>query len=228
MNDPMQTQTVVNPVIPAAAPVAPAAQAPATPVVSAPVAPAPAPAVAGQPQVAAPVASSTQEEPVNITITLPTNAYFLSGIRDFTLAMTRNMTGFTEQWAFRFQSVVDELCNNAIEHGSAPGQEIKITFSSVPNKSLEISIEDTGTGPNKYSAAQMRALLTQQKDTVQTQFLGLRGRGLATIVSEWTDELLFEDRAEGGLRIRVKKYLNSNEGSPSPADANSANIPKAN
>ena len=51
----------------------------------------------------------SSEEPIKITITLPTNAYFLSGIRDFTLAMTKNMTGFSDQWAFRFQSVVDEL-----------------------------------------------------------------------------------------------------------------------
>ena len=40
-----------------------------------------------------PVQDSTKE-PVKITIILPTNAYFLSGIRDFTLTMTKNMTGF--------------------------------------------------------------------------------------------------------------------------------------
>lgn len=155
--------------------------------------------------------SASENQPVKITITLPTNAYFLSGIRDFTLAMTKNMTGFSDQWAFRFQSVVDELCNNAIEHGSASGKEIKITFLSYPQKSLEIIVEDTGTGPNKYNAIQMRQVFEKQKELVQHQFLGLRGRGLAKIVAEWTDELIFEDREGGGLRVRVIKYVGTPE-----------------
>lgn len=148
-----------------------------------------------------------EQEPVKISITLPTNAYFLSGIRDFTLTMTKNMTGFSEQWAYRFQSVVDELCNNAIEHGSAPGKDVKITFVSEPNQSLEVIIEDTGTGQNKYNAQQMQELLKERMAVVNTQYLGLRGRGLPKIVAEWTDELLFEDIEEGGLRVRAKKYL---------------------
>lgn len=148
-------------------------------------------------------------DPIRVSITLPTSAYFLSGIRDFTLSMTKNMTGFSDQWAYRFQSVVDELCNNAIEHGSAPGKDVVVTFILHSNESLEIEVEDTGTGPNKYTAAQMRELLVKQKEIVQTQFLGLRGRGLAKIVSEWTDELVFEDSAVGGLKVRVKKYLHS-------------------
>lgn len=172
--------------------------------------------------------SPTPEEPIRITITLPTNAYFLSGIRDFTLAMTKNMTGFSDQWAFRFQSVVDELCNNAIEHGSASGKEVKITFVSHPHESLEIIVEDTGTGPNKYTATQIKEMLTKQKQLVQSQYLGLRGRGLAKIVCEWTDELVFEDRPEGGLRVRVKKYLKPESNFPSsPINVLSANIPLA-
>jgi len=169
----------------------------------------------------------TDNQPVKISITLPTNAYFLSGIRDFTLAMTKNMTGFSGQWAFRFQSVVDELCNNAIEHGSAAGEEIVITFISYPQESLEIIVEDSGTGPNKYTAVQMRDVLKEQKQKVQTQFLGLRGRGLAKIVGEWTDEIAFEDREGGGLRVRVKKYIKATTPieNPSAMPADSANMP---
>lgn len=153
------------------------------------------------------VPASVDNHPVRITIIIPTNAYFLSGIRDFTLTMTKNMTGFSDQWAYRFQSVVDELCNNAIEHGSIKGQDIVLTFISYPHQSLEVIVEDTGTGPQRYTAAEMRELLHRQMEKVQTQFLGLRGRGLAKIVAEWTDEIIFEDREGGGLRVRVKKYI---------------------
>lgn len=141
-----------------------------------------------------------------ITITLPTNAYFISGIRDFTLNMIKNTTNFPEKWAFRFQSVVDELCNNAIEYGSAPGSDVRITFKHVQDQYLEISVEDTGTGKNKISSAQLQKIFEEKREPGHV-FTGLRGRGLVKIVGEWTDEVHFADRPEGGIMITVKKFL---------------------
>jgi anti-sigma regulatory factor (Ser/Thr protein kinase) len=149
---------------------------------------------------------SQEGKPIRIMITLPTNAYFISGIRDFTLGLIRNMTEFSEQWAFRFQSVVDELCNNAIEHGSAPGQEIKITFINYPHDSIEITIEDSGTGKVKLSAKELTAILNERRNPGY-QNVGIRGRGLAKIVAEWTDELEFIDLPGGGIKVRIRKYL---------------------
>lgn len=150
------------------------------------------------------------QEPVKITITLPTNAYFMSGIRDFTLAMIRNMTHFSDQWAYRFQSVVDELCNNSIEHGSGPQQEIKVTFITYPNESVEIIVEDSGTGKTKMKAADLQKLVAE-RIRPGYPFTELRGRGLAKIVAAWTDELEFTDLSTGGLKVRIKKYLKNLE-----------------
>jgi len=147
-----------------------------------------------------------ENKPMKIQITLPTNAYFISGIRDFTLGLIRNMTEFSEQWAFRFQSVVDELCNNAIEHGSAPGQEIKITFINNPHESIEIIVEDTGTGKVKLSAAEMQRIVNERRNPSYVH-IGIRGRGLSKIVAEWTDELEFKDLQTGGMQVRIKKFL---------------------
>lgn len=141
-----------------------------------------------------------------ITITLPTEAYFMSGIRDFTLNMIKNTTNFAEKWAFRFQSVVDELCNNAIEFGSASGDEIKISFIYQKDEYLMIEVEDKGTGKNKITAEQLEKLFEARKEPGYL-FTGLRGRGLIKIVSEWTDEIKFLDRPEGGIKVSVKKYL---------------------
>lgn len=149
---------------------------------------------------------STQNKDTKITITMPTNAYFMSGIRDFTLNMIKNTTNFTEQWAFRFQSVVDELCNNAIEYGSQPGSEIGITFVYEKENYLDIIVEDTGTGKNKIKAEDLQKLFNSRKE-VGYVFSGIRGRGLVKIVGEWSDELTFIDRPEGGLSVRVRKYL---------------------
>jgi anti-sigma regulatory factor (Ser/Thr protein kinase) len=151
-------------------------------------------------------ATSTENKPVKITITLPTNAYFVSGIRDFTLGLIRNMTEFSEQWAFRFQSVVDELCNNAIEHGSATGQDIKITFINNPRESIEIIVEDSGTGKVKISAKELQAIVAERRNPGYVH-MGIRGRGLSKIVAEWTDELEFTDLPTGGIQVKIKKFL---------------------
>lgn len=149
---------------------------------------------------------STQNKDTKITITMPTNAYFMSGIRDFTLNMIKNTTNFTEQWAFRFQSVVDELCNNAIEYGSQPGSEIGITFIYEKDNYLDIIVEDTGTGKNKIKSQDLQKLFNSRKE-VGYVFSGIRGRGLVKIVGEWSDELSFSDRPEGGMSVKVRKYL---------------------
>lgn len=145
-------------------------------------------------------------KPTIITITLPTDAYFISGIRDFTLSLIRNMTEFSEQWAFRFQSVVDELCNNAIEHGSSPGEIITITFISHPHNSIEIFVQDTGTGKSKLKADEIKKIVDERRDENYIH-AGIRGRGLSKIVAEWTDELEFQDRKEKGIIVRIKKFL---------------------
>jgi len=150
---------------------------------------------------------NNKREPIKITITLPTHAYFMSGIRDFTLSLIRNSSNFSEQWAYRFQSVVDELCNNAIEHGSKPGEEIKITFINNPEDSIEIVVEDSGMGDNHMKADEIKKLV-DERSKEGTIIHEIRGRGLPKIVKEWTDELNFEDNSKGGITVRVKKYLN--------------------
>jgi anti-sigma regulatory factor (Ser/Thr protein kinase) len=154
---------------------------------------------------------NTNQKPVSkdetrISITLPSTAYFMSGIRDFTLNLVKNTTDFEEKWAYRFQSVIDELCNNAIEYGSTPGSDIRVIFSSVKGEYLQLAVEDTGTGKNSVKAAEVKKLFDERR-TPGYVFTGIRGRGLAKIVGEWTDEIHFEDREGGGLRITVKKFL---------------------
>jgi anti-sigma regulatory factor (Ser/Thr protein kinase) len=117
------------------------------------------------------------------------------------------MTEFSEQWAFRFQSIVDELCNNAIEHGSEPGKDVTLIFVSNPHDSIEIYVRDTGTGKNKMAAADLTKLIDQRRDPNYIHN-GIRGRGLSKIVAEWTDELEFKDIPTGGIEVKIKKYLN--------------------
>ncbi|MBN2306674.1 sensor histidine kinase [Candidatus Peregrinibacteria bacterium] len=154
---------------------------------------------------------ATLEAPLKITIILPTNAYFMAGIRDFTMTVTQNMTGFSQQWAYRFQSVVDELTNNAIEFGSKAGENITITFVSVKGKYIEVYVRDTGTGVKKMTAADMMQYLETHKNIDPTTITTIRGRGLSQIVANWADKVGFTDNEGGGLTAHVVKYFDANE-----------------
>lgn len=145
-----------------------------------------------------------------ISITIPTHAYFISGIRDFTMNLVKNMTGFSEQWAFRFQAIIDELCNNAIEHGSIPGENIFITFTNVKGEVLRLSVEDTGTADTAKTAQQMKEYLKEKLDEQAKNVMGsfsIRGRGLSQIIYSWTDTLEFYDRPDGGLKVEISKSV---------------------
>ena len=155
--------------------------------------------------------ADAQENPLKITIILPTNAYFMAGIRDFAMTVTQNMTGFSQQWAYRFQSVVDELTNNAIEFGSEAGQDIVITFVSVKNKFIEVFVEDTGTGPKKMSAADLMQYMENHKNVDPTTITSIRGRGLSQIVASWADTVEFTDNEKGGITAHVVKNFDPNE-----------------
>lgn len=141
-----------------------------------------------------------------VLIVIPSSIYFQSGIRDFTLQMVRNLTDLSEQWAFRFQTIVDELCNNAIEYGSAKGDDIAVTYFVKKDDWLEVTIEDKGTGTKHMTAEELTSLVEAKKKE-DSPLGGLRGRGLAKIVSRWTDELSFYDRPTGGVKARARKYL---------------------
>ena len=145
-----------------------------------------------------------------IRISIPTHAYFISGIRDFTMSLVKNMTGFSEKWAFRFQAIIDELCNNAIEHGSKEGDDISITFLTVKGKTLTLIVEDHGGAPTAKNAKQMQQLLKERLEenskNVMNSF-SIRGRGLSQIIYAWTDSLEFFDRPEGGLKVQISKSI---------------------
>ena len=150
-------------------------------------------------------------KPIRIAILLPTNAYFMSGIRDFTLSFIKNATHFSEQWAFRFQSIVDELCNNAIEYGSSPGQDIKLTLTYYPvEETMEIITEDTGTAPQKKTADEIKKLIEERRKPGYIH-TGIRGRGLSNIVTNWSDSVEIKDIPGAGIMIKVTKKVTEQE-----------------
>lgn len=148
------------------------------------------------------------QEIKRISVTIPCSFYFQSGVRDFTLDIVRNLTSLPDQWAFRFQTIVDELCNNAIEHGSKGEGELCLTLYVLPTQWLEVVVEDMGYAKG-VKAQRLTEIVEEKKRLADAQVQGLRGRGLGRIVAKWTDELSFHDRPTGGMMVKARKYIPS-------------------
>jgi len=143
-----------------------------------------------------------------ISVIVPIHAYFVAGVRDFVMSFIKNTTDFSEKWGYRFQSIVDELCNNAIEHGSKTGDNIVINLESIKRQKLIVSVEDCGHGEKK-TAAEMNDFIKQKLSENAKNVLkgyAIRERGLAQIVHNWVDSLEFFD-FKGGLKVQVTKNL---------------------
>ena len=151
------------------------------------------------------------EKPKEIRIEMPTSVYHAANLRDLVFAVAHNVGQFSEHWAYRLQAVVDELCNNAIEHGSAKDGLLRVILQVVPKVKLAIIVEDAGQGPTQATAAELNkhvADLSEGEETAPAKIsTSLRGRGLTKIVKAWTDEIRFEDRAEGGIRAIASKQV---------------------
>jgi len=147
-----------------------------------------------------------KKDQITFSISFPASGYFIEVVQNYVGKIIKNYTPFKEdRWVKRFQSVVDELCNNAVEHGSSKNDEVKIIFN-INNETVEIIVEDSGTGKKKIKAKELKKMVDQRhKEDLRTNTT-IRGRGLPWIVSAWMDKLHFGDRAKGGIRVRVIKY----------------------
>ena len=146
-----------------------------------------------------------------IAIAVLSNMEFSPRIRELVLSVIRNNTKFSSRWACRLQSVIDELVNNAIEHGSNGNSLVTITiFLSPIDGSLEVTISDTGTGNKKTTAEVLTKKMREDYEIMKVNPLlntSIRGRWLAQIVLNWSDAFDIRDNDKGGLTTRVTKYL---------------------
>jgi len=147
------------------------------------------------------------EKMTEIKIEFPAAVFFSSGVRDFVFSVAKNLAHLSDAWAFRFQSVADELCNNAVEHGSSPDAPVKCIFRFLPKKYFEIEVFDAGTGKKQKSAAEIKTIYERQKSRDAMKIAGIRGRGLSHIVAPIVDEVSFFDHQNGGLSVRVRKKI---------------------
>jgi anti-sigma regulatory factor (Ser/Thr protein kinase) len=130
---------------------------------------------------------------MNFTIHFPANFENIPALRDM-VAHCAALEGFTEKQSEHLRSVTDEICNNAIEHGSQPTSEVVLEVHTEPH-SMKITCQDQGHG-NTLKAADI-----QQRISGEVPVESGRGRGMKMIVTAFVDELKVEDRKDGGIAV---------------------------
>ena len=128
---------------------------------------------------------------MHYSITFPADFQHMPSLRDMVASVALHQ-GFSKQTAEHAKSIIDELGNNAIEHGSQATSQVEVRIDS-SEKELKITVLDQGHG-NKMKAEDIQAKLA-----AGTPFENGRGRGLSMIVKGFSDQFTLEDRKDGGI-----------------------------
>lgn len=110
----------------------------------------------------------------------------------------------------RYILACDEMNNNAIEHGSKPGDtnvlRMKINKTN-ENIYLDIQVQDSWNGKTAKSAEQMNECKNKRSQIDFTKHNSIRWRGLFLIIVNIVDELYFQDAEKWWLIVWFKKDL---------------------
>lgn len=148
---------------------------------------------------------STTKNTSTITVELPAKVFPYPSLRCLTNSISKIFLDLNSKWLQRMELIIDELCNNAAEHGSGPNDLIKITFIIEPNSSIYVKVEDEGNGKEFDIEEIYKHIDKHQKmgssDIVLNQTI--RGRGLAHIVTKWANKWKISKNKSGGMTFHV-------------------------
>ncbi len=143
-----------------------------------------------------------------IRFEMPAYLGFVQGVRT---AMSRiaGCIGFSDKEMYEIETVTDEICTNAIEHGSK-GTDRNITIEcKFHSKYMEIVVKDSGsTQFNVEEAFKEGKRLMEEEAAKPTLETIRRQRGLM-IVKSYVDTLDITSHINGTVVKMVKKSRNN-------------------
>lgn len=143
-----------------------------------------------------------------LKIDMPNDFNFVRGVR-VCIADIACHFGFSGREVYQIESIVDELCNNAIEHGGAKSRKptsaknaVKIACDFKPGE-LRLAVSDKGG-----AGFNLNEVLNRNKQLIEESSLlcnlDKRGRGLI-IIRRFVDELRVNTNKDGSAVEVVKK-----------------------
>lgn len=133
-----------------------------------------------------------------IHVSFPSHLKIVPPVRQL-ISRIAKQKGYGNRDSFRLETIVDEICNNAVEHGMSGSElSIKLNMEIDPEK-VELDVTNT-SDPEKM--ASLKALL-KPKNNNDIKLDERRGRGLA-LIKMLTDELSV-DCSGTGTSVHIKK-----------------------
>lgn len=135
----------------------------------------------------------------SVSVSLPPVLKFVPAVRQMVSRLARQK-GYSQRDSFRIETIVDEICNNAVEHGLGDQTEnVKIAVG-IDRKKVEIKVESV-SDPEKIKA--LKDLLKPMEGERKVQVDEKRGRGLA-LIKMLSNELNI-DFSENGTSVHATK-----------------------
>jgi len=146
-----------------------------------------------------------------INITIPADYPLSPKVREFVISFLKNEGKFSSIWIWRLALMVDEMVNNAIEHGSNWWDDtIDVSIISFNDGSVKIIVKDSWKDGNKITAKELTKqidLRTKSIKSSKSNKHSVRGRWLSHIVSVLSDDFSYEDNEKWWLTWTIfKKY----------------------
>ena len=128
----------------------------------------------------------------------PSALPFVPPVRQFVRRIARQK-GYGEKDAFRIETIIDEICNNAVEHGSREeGSLVDVQFS-IDSRKVEINVINT-CNEDSVEAVKRMSNFSENPNTTEDQ---IRGRGLALVKMLSSDFKILD--SDSGTCVRVTK-----------------------
>lgn len=137
-----------------------------------------------------------------VKIAFPADFCFVPGVR-MLVERTVLSFGFSERESYQIQTIVDEICNNAIEHGSKSSDTLVSLECQFDDNDFKVIVSDTGGKefePEKIMNINQKLMAEEQ---INLSIIERRGRGLI-IVKKLSDQLQI-DVGENGTVVKVMK-----------------------
>ena len=140
-----------------------------------------------------------KHETEHVELSFPSNLRMVPGVRRFVSQVMRQK-GYSDRDSFRIETIVDEICNNAVQYGSHKGNENINLRISVDWDKVEIDAENV-SDPKKIESLKLHMKSLQEHQGFEAD--EKRGRGLALV--KMLASKLTADVSDKGTMVHVTK-----------------------
>ena len=139
-----------------------------------------------------------------IKMIIPSDFNFVPGVRSC-IARTASNFGFDDRETYHIETIIDEICNNAVEYGGRWRNSKIILIGKFKTGEMELTVRDSdGRKFDVEKVFKRNIQLLKEKTSKDALGQKARGRGLI-IVQKLVDKLEIKASAKGTTVRIVKK-----------------------